>query len=163
LHQETKEFRFRHIRDWMTNTMHPTLERFRQLLLRQEVMIGKLSQADMGIMLVAAALTIPKDATHTEREVTERLHRWVSTVGSNLRDDAVELRRYLIDCRCLQRDPAGRAYTRSEDWPTGWKETAAELESLDIEEFADQVRIEEAERRAARKKAALEKKDTGAA
>ena len=144
------------------NTMHPTLERLRQLLLRQEIIIGKLSQADMGIMLVAAALAIPKDATHTEREVTERLQRWVTTVGSNLRDDAVELRRYLIDCRCLQRDPAGRAYTRSADWPAGWTEIAAELESVDIEQFADQVRIEEADRRAARKKAALEKKDGGA-
>jgi hypothetical protein len=147
----------------MTNTMYSTLDRFRQLLLRQEVIIGKLSQSDMGIMLVAAALAIPKDATHTEREVTERLHRWVSTVGSNLRDDAVELRRYLVDWRCLQRDPAGRAYTRPADWPDKWKEIGKELESLDIEQFADQVRIEEADRRAARKKAALEKKDTGAA
>ena len=142
--------------------MHPTLDRFRQLLLRQEVIIGKLSQSDMRIMLISAALAIPKDATHTEREVTERLQRWVTTVGGNLRDDAVEMRRYLVDCRCLRRDPAGRAYTRSEDWPTGWNEIAAALESVDIEQFADQVRIEEAERRAARKKAALEKKDTGA-
>jgi hypothetical protein len=142
--------------------MNPTLDRFRQILLRQDVIIGKLTQSDMRIMLVAAALAVPKDSTSTEREVTERLYRWVTTVGSNLRDDAVELRRYLVDCRCLRRDPAGKAYTRSEDWPTGWAEIAAELESLDIAQFADQVRIEEADRRAARKKAALEKKDTGA-
>ena len=142
--------------------MYPTLDRFRHLLLRQEVIIGKLSHSDMGIIIVAAALAIPRDSTLTEREVTERLHRWLSTVGSNLRDDAVELRRYLVDCRCLRRDPAGRAYTRSADWPTGWKEIAAVLESQNIEEFADQARIEEAERRAARKKAALEKKDTEA-
>lgn len=145
----------------MTNTMHPTLDRFRQILLRQEVVVGKLSHSDMGIIIVAAALAIPRDSTYTEREVTERLHRWVSTVGSNIQDDAVELRRHLVDCRCLRRDPAGRAYTRSADWPTGWTEIAAELESLDIVQFADQVRIEEAERRAARKKAALEKKDSG--
>jgi len=142
--------------------MHPTLDRFRHLLLRQEVIIGKLSQSDMRIMLTAAALAIPKDATHTEREVTERLYRWVSTVGSNMLVDAVELRRYLVDCRCLRRDPAGRAYTRSEDWPTGWTEIAAALESLNIVQFADQVRIEEADHRAARKKAALEKLDAGA-
>ncbi|MCX6835379.1 MAG: DUF2087 domain-containing protein [candidate division Zixibacteria bacterium] len=142
--------------------MNPTLDRFRQLLLRQDVIIGKLTQSDMRIMLIAATLAVPKDSTSTEREVTERLYRWVTTVGSNIRDDAVELRRYLVDCRCLRRDPAGRAYTRSEDWPTGWKEIATELESLDIVQFAEQVRIEEAERRAARKKAALEKKDAGA-
>ena len=147
---------------WMTHAMHPTLDRFRHLLLRQEVVVGKLSHSDMRIIMVAAALAIPKDSTSTEREVTDRLHRWVTTVGSNMLVDAVELRRYLVDCRCLRRDPAGRAYTRSEDWPTGWTEIAAELESLDIVQFADQVRIEEAERRAARKKAALEKKDTGA-
>lgn len=141
--------------------MHSTIDRFRQLLLRQEVIVGKLSHSDLGIIMVAAALAIPKDATHTEREVTERLHRWLSAVGSNVRDDAVELRRHLVDCRCLRRDTAGRAYTRSEDWPTGWKEIAAELELLDIGQFADQVRIEEADRRAARKKAALEKKDGG--
>jgi hypothetical protein len=142
--------------------MHPIRDRLRQLLLRQEVIVGKLSDTDMGIILVAAALDIPKDSTSTEREVTERLHRWVTTVGSNLQDDAVELRRHLVDCHCLRRDPAGRAYTRSEDWPAKWKEIAAELESLDIAQFADQVRIEEAERRAARKKAAMEKKDEGA-
>ena len=141
--------------------MPPTLDRFRHLLLRQEVIVGKLSQSDMGIMLVAAALAIPRDATHTEREVTDRLYRWLSTVGSNVRDDAVELRRHLVDYRCLHRDPAGRAYTRSEDWPDKWKEIAAELESVDIEQFADKVRIDEAERRAARKKAALEKRDSG--
>ena len=146
----------------MVNTMHPSLDRLKHLLLRQEIIIGKLSPSDRQIMLTAAALAIPKDATHTEREVTERLQRWVTTVGSNLRDDAVELRRYLVDCRCLQRDPAGRAYTRVGHWPTGWSEIAAELEPLDIAQFADQVRIEEADRRAARKKAALEKKDGGA-
>src|SRR5512137_2464502 len=121
--------------------MNPVLERFRQLLLRQEINVGKLSQPDQRIIMVAAALTISKDTTHTEREVTEQLQRWLSTVGSNLQVDAVELRRYLVDYRCLKRDPAGRAYTRSEDWPTGWKEIAAELESLDIAQFADQVRI----------------------
>ena len=141
--------------------MHSIQDRFRQLLLRQEVIVGKLNDSDMGIILVAAALSIPKDATSAEREVTERLHHFVSTVGSNFVDDAVELRRYLVDCRCLRRDPAGRAYTRSDDWPVKWKEIAAVLESLDIAQFADQVRIEEAERRAARKKAAMEKKDGG--
>ena len=145
----------------MTNITHPIQDRFRHLLLRNEVVVGNLNDSDMGIIIVAAALAIPRDSTSTEREVTERLHRWVTTVGSNLQDDAVELRRYLVDCRCLRRDPAGRAYTRSEDWPARWKEIAAELESLDIVQFADQVRIEEAERRAARKKAALEKKDGG--
>jgi hypothetical protein len=143
------------------NTMHPTLDRLRQLLLRQEIIIGKLSPSDRQIMLASAALAIPKDSTLTEHEVTERLQRWVSAVGSNLRDDAVELRRYLIDCRCLQRDPAGREYTRAAAWPSGWQEIAAVLESQNIEEFADQVRIDEADRRAARKKAALEKKDGG--
>lgn len=141
--------------------MHPTLDRFRHLLLRQEVVVGKLSHSDMGIIIVAAALAIPRESTSTEREVTDRLARWISTVGSNLLVDAVELRRYLVDCRCLRRDPAGRAYTRSEDWPTKWKEIAAELESLAIAQFAEQVRTDEAERRAARKKAALEKKGAG--
>jgi len=141
--------------------MHPTLDRFRHLLLRQEVVVGKLSHSDMGIIIVAAALAIPHGSTSTEKEVTERLARWLSTVGSNLQVDAVEMRRYLVDYRCLQRDPAGRAYTRSENWPTGWTEIAAGLESVDIEQFAEHVRLEEAERRAARKKAALEKKDGG--
>jgi hypothetical protein len=145
----------------MTNTLSPTLDRFRQLLLRQEILINKLSHSDMGIIIIAATLAIPRDTTSTEREVTDRLVRWLSTVGSNVQTDAVELRRHLVDCRCLRRDPAGRAYTRSEDWPTDWKEIAAELESRDVTQFAEQVRTEEAERRAARKKAALEKKDGG--
>ena len=142
----------------MTTT--PTLDHLRRLLLRQELGITGLSQSDQGLLLVAAAITIPAATTFTEKEITELLHQWLSTVGSNIRDDAVELRRYLVDSRLLTRDPAGRAYSRSVCWPDKWKEVAADLESIDIEAFAEQVRTEEIERRAARKKAALEKKNS---
>ena len=138
----------------------PTLERLRQLLIKQEVHIGNLNPIDTGVIIVAAALAIPKDVTLTEKEVTERLYQWVTTIGSNVRADAVDLRRYLIDSHSLQRDPAGRAYTRVSEWPAKWKEIASELELLDMGSFADQVRTEEIERRAARKKAALENKDS---
>ncbi len=147
----------------MANILPPTLDRFKHLLLRNEIVISNLSDSDMGIIVVAAALTIPKHATYTEKEITELLGRCLSTVGSNLQTDAVELRRYLVDSRCLHRDPAGRAYTRSDDWPSKWKEIAAELESVDVAQFADQVRTDDAERRAARKKAAMEKKEGGGA
>jgi hypothetical protein len=135
-----------------------TLTRLRQLMIKQEVHIGNLNPIDTGIIMVAATFAIPEGQSLTEKDVTERLYQWVTTIGSNVRADAIELRRYLIDCHCLKRDPAGRVYTRSAEWPPQWKEIAAELETLDIDSFADQVRIEEIEHRAARKKAALEKK-----
>ena len=137
----------------------PTLTRLRRLLLRQELSILGLNQTDQGIMLVSAAVTLPMGATLTEKEITLRLKQWLSSVGSNIRDDAVELRRYLVDSRLITRDPAGKAYTRSAVWPDKWKEIAAELESIDVEAFAEKVRTEEIERRAARKKAAMEKKN----
>lgn len=116
-----------------------------------------LNQTDQGIVLVSAAITIPAGKTFTEKEITERLQQWRSTVGTNLSDDPVEIRRYLVDSKLLARDPAGKAYTRSAVWPDKWKEIAAELGSFDVAAFADQVRTEEIERRAARKKAAMEK------
>ena len=136
----------------------PTRDRLRQLLLRQEMGILGLNQTDQGILLISAAITIPAGTTFTEKEITERLQRWLSTVGTNLSDDAVEIRRYLVDFKLLLRDPAGRAYTRSANWPDKWKEIAAELQSVNIEEFAEEVRTEEIERRAARKKAAMDKR-----
>jgi len=137
----------------------PILDRFKQLLIRHEISLGNLNAVDIGIMIVAASLATPRRAQFAEKEITERLARWLSTVGSNVRTDAVELRRQLVDSRCLERDAAGRVYTRSATWPDKWQEIASELESLDIESFADQVRTEEIERRAARKRAAMEKKD----
>lgn len=137
-----------------------TLARLRQLLLRQETGILGLNQTDQGILLVCAVISIPKGTTLTEKEITQRLQQWLSTVGSNIRDDAVELRRYLVDSRLLARDPAGRAYTRSGEWPDKWQEIALELESVNVDSFAEQVRAEEFERRAARKRAALDKKES---
>jgi hypothetical protein len=136
----------------------PTLDHLRQLLLRQEMSITGLSQTDQGLLLIAAATTIPAGTSFSEKQITQRLQQWLSTVGSNIRDDAVELRRHLIDCRLLTRDPAGRAYSRTVGWPDKWQEIADELDSIDIKAFAEQVRTEEIERRAARKKAAMEKK-----
>lgn len=133
----------------------PTTDRLRKLLIKQEFEIGNLNPVDRTIVMVTAALAIPGGQTFTEKEVTERLYRWVATIGSNVHADAVEMRRYLIDNRCLNRDRAGSSYTRAA-WPSEWKEIAAELEQIDIDSFADRVRTEEIERRAARKKAALE-------
>ena len=139
--------------------MSPILDRFRHLLLRQEVHIGNLSASDLGLIIVAAGLAIPKELSSSEKEVTERLDQWLATVGTNIQADAVEMRRYLVDYRCLERDPAGKVYTRPSAWPTRWQELAAELAPFDLASFAAQVRLEEIERRAARKAEVLRKRD----
>jgi hypothetical protein len=133
------------------------LDRFRILLLRQEVVFGNLGRQELWLIMVAAAWSIPSGESLSEKAVTERLTRWLGTVGCNFRMDAVELRRNLIDFKCLERDPAGREYRRPEIWPMHLSETVSALKGVEIEPFAQQVRAEEVERRAARKKAALEK------
>jgi hypothetical protein len=133
------------------------VDRFRTLLLRQEVVIGNLSREDLWLIMVVAAQSIPSGEALSEKGVTERLAQWLSTVGCNIRMDAVELRRSLIDCRCLERDPAGREYRCPQVWPVHLSETVSALKDMEIESFAQQVRTEEVEHRAARKKAALEK------
>jgi hypothetical protein len=137
-------------------------DRLRSLLLRQEVVVGNLKRDDLWVVVAAAASAIPKGVSLNEKEVTERLTRWLGRVGENVRMDPVELRRLLVDYRCLVRDAAGREYLRPAEWPDALKETARGLEAMDIESFADQARAEELERRAARKKAALEKKEGSA-
>ncbi|MFZ1682549.1 MAG: DUF2087 domain-containing protein [Candidatus Zixiibacteriota bacterium] len=134
-------------------------DRLRSLLLRQEVVVGNLKRDDLWVVVAAAASAIPKGESLNEKDVTERLTRWLGRVGENVRMDSVELRRLLVDYRCLVRDAAGREYQRPAEWPDALKETARGLEGMDIESFADQARAEELERRAARKKAALEKKE----
>ncbi len=141
-----------------TDTNAAVADRLSTLLLRQEVVVGNLKRDDLWVITVAAAMSIPSGTPQTEKEVTERLARWLGRVGENVRMDAVELRRLLVDYRCLVRDTAGREYQRPVEWPDALKETARALQEIEIEAFADRVRTEEMERRAERKKAALEGK-----
>jgi hypothetical protein len=141
------------------DTSSAVTDQLRNLLLRQEVVVGNLKRDDLWVIVAAAALAVPKGTPLSEKEVTERLTRWLGRIGENVRMDAVELRRLLVDYRCLVRDSAGREYQRPVEWPDALTETARGLEALDLESFADQARTEELERRAARKKAALEKRE----
>jgi len=136
--------------------MTPLESRFKQLILRQELHIGNLNSADIGVVLISATIAIPNRQALTEKDVTQRLQAWLSTVGSNVQADAVELRRHLVDFHLLERDRAGREYRRVTEWPAKWRDIGGELETLDAELFAERVRADEAQERAARKKAALE-------
>lgn len=137
--------------------MPTTLDRLKALLIRKELAIWNLPDGDRDTMLVSAALAIPAETELTEKDVTGRLFQWLSGVGNNVTEDAVELRRYLVDFRLLHRDIAGRVYVRPKELPSKFKEVDAELGAVDLAAFAEQVRADETARRAARKQQALSK------
>ena len=93
-------------------TAHDPLATWRRLCVRNGLSLGGLQsgrQQDFGVVLAAAALAFDDGATYTEAEVNERLKAWLADPGAMLGTDHVELRRWLVDMRLLDRDGYGRA------------------------------------------------------
>jgi tRNA(adenine34) deaminase len=79
-------------------------------------MLGGLAsgrQHDFRVVLAAAALALDEGTDYTEAEVNERLKHWLANAGAMLDTDHVELRRWLVDMRLVERDGYGRRYRRS--------------------------------------------------
>ncbi len=131
----------------------PAVERFAALAIRQGVALGALHSAstrDFDLVLAAAATAFPPERSYTEREVNERLRTFLAGAGAMLATDHVELRRWLVDFRVLERDGYGRAYARARPGD----EIAAfarELAEVDLDALAHTAREADAARRAERK------------
>src|SRR5664279_5619536 len=89
------------------------VDRFAALAVRQHLSLGVLRTANAGdfaLVLAAAVQAFAPDRAYTEREVNDLLRAWLAHAGSMLAVDHVEFRRWLVDCRVLDRDGFGHAY-----------------------------------------------------
>lgn len=96
-------------------TADPT--RLDRLAVKSGVSLGLLSPADRDAVLAFAALHLPASADHDERGVDAVLRSFLASGGAMLRTDHVELRRWLVDARWLERDGFGRCYRLPADAP----------------------------------------------
>ncbi len=130
------------------------IDRFAALSVRNGLSLGILYSsrvADFNLMLAAAAVAFAAGRSYTEREVNDVLRDWLAHEGSMLAVDHVELRRWMVDCRVLDRDDYGRAYTLGVPSPDIGALSAA-LSGTDLRALAATARAQDAQAREERKR-----------
>jgi hypothetical protein len=134
--------------------MTAPVERFSTLAVRQGITLGALYNAnrdDFALVLAAAAAAFATGRAYTEREVNDVLRDWVLHAGAMIEVDHVELRRWLVDNRLLDRDGFGRAYTVGNPAPALAAFVAA-FAGIDLAAVAETARTRYAHVRAERKR-----------
>jgi hypothetical protein len=135
-------------------TSNAAVDRFVVLAVRHNLSLGALRSSntqDFALMLAAAARAIAPDREHTEREINDILREWLANAGSMLAVDHVELRRWLVDTRVLDRDGFGRAYRRGSPDPDVHAFIAA-IGDADLGQVAQAARERDAAARDERKR-----------
>jgi hypothetical protein len=133
---------------------HPAILRFSVLAVRRGLSIGTLHSStagDAALVLAAAAAAFKPDHVYAEREVNDILRDWLAQAGAMLDVDHVELRRWLVDSRLLDRDGFGRAYRRGSPASEAGV-LAAALEDHDLNRIAHDARERDAVARDERKR-----------
>lgn len=136
-------------------TAQDPLATWRRLCVREALSLGGLQSGrrqDFGVVLAAAALAFDDGATYTEAEVNERLKAWLADPGAMLGTDHVELRRWLVDMRLLERDGYGRSYVRA-PVPAPFQPALQALAGWDLGVVTRNARDAHARQRAQRKRA----------
>lgn len=131
----------------------PLAQRYATLAVRHGVSLGALHSAggsDFAVVLAAAAQPFPPGRVFTEREVNDLLRTFLAGAGSMLATDHVELRRWLVDFRLLERDGFGRAYSAGVPAPE-FAAALTQLAGLDLAALAHHAREREATARMERK------------
>lgn len=131
----------------------PAVARFAVLSVRRGISLGVLlsnHRRDFELLLAAAAQRFKSDRGYSEREVNDLLRAFLAGAGAMLGTDHVELRRWLVDFRVLDRDGFGRVYTTGTCAPA-IADFIAQLEGVDLAAVARAKREDDATRRAQRK------------
>ena len=134
--------------------MTTPVDRFSLLSVRHGMTLGALysaSRDDFALVLAAAGAAFASDRTYTEREVNVVLRDWLATAGAMLDVDHVELRRWLVDNRLLDRDGFGHAYTAGTPVPA-MAAFATALSGVDLASVARTARERDARVREERKR-----------
>ncbi len=129
-------------------------ERLAALAVRQGVSLGALqstSARDFSLVLAAAAQRFTAGRNYSEPEVNELLRAFLDGAGGMLATDHVELRRWLVDCRVLERDGYGRAYALGDHPREDIAAAASELAGVDLDALTRAAREADVVRRAERK------------
>jgi hypothetical protein len=130
------------------------LQRFSRLAVRRGISLGVLYSThrdDFKMLLAAAAAAFRPGRSYSEREVNDVLRGWLATTGTMLHVDHVELRRWLVDNRLLDRDGFGRAYTPGSPAPE-LALLVAELSGHDLAAVAESARMQDTTAREERKR-----------
>jgi len=131
----------------------PALTAFRRLAVKRGLLPGVLHGqrfADFVVVSAAAAQGFAPEREYTETEVNEHLKAFLAGAGAMLATDHVDLRRWLVDCRLLERDGFGRRYVRAVA-PEGFATTVEGLRGADLAAIARDACTADAQTRAERK------------
>jgi Uncharacterized protein conserved in bacteria (DUF2087) len=122
------------------------------MLIKQGVMLGGLTPEQRAAALAVVWAGLPEQVMN-EKQVNEALKQGLSAAAQFIDTDPVELRRWLVDVGCLQRDGFGREYrrVRHADLPALCKLAAELLPRADVDAWAAGVRHHHAQRREARR------------
>lgn len=125
-----------------------------QLVVKQGVGLGGLPPAQQVRALGLVWVGLPSVATH-EAGINQVLKAQLAGPAAFLDTDHVELRRWLVDCGCLQRDGYGRAYLQVpvEALPATFQPLARVLQGMDMPAWVEEQRSTQAATRAARRAA----------
>ncbi len=130
------------------------LDRLARLGGRDGVHLASLARREQELVFASAALFLPAGESLTEREANECLKRFLSSAGSMLATDHVELRRWLADAAFIRRTDRGTDYRRGE-LPEWLRDAASTLDQACLSEAVATARDERAQKQAARKQAWL--------
>jgi hypothetical protein len=123
---------------------------WRTTAVKQGVALGALAGDAFAATLAAASLALPGEATLTERDVNDALRAWLAGPGAMLATDHVELRRWLVDAKLVERDGYGRAYRRAPP-PASFAAAVAAMTAIDAAAVAEEARTAHARDRAERR------------
>jgi hypothetical protein len=126
---------------------------FRRLAVKRGVTLASLASGradEFRAALAAAAVRFTPHVAHSEKEVNEILRTFLAGAGAMLAADHVELRRWLVDNRLLDRDGFGRRYERAAT-PEPFAQYAASFTGADLDRSAAEVRAADSEARAKRR------------
>jgi hypothetical protein len=125
-----------------------------QLVVKQGVGLGGLTPAQQVRALGLVWAGLPSQAVN-EAGINQVLKAQLAGPAAVLDTDHVELRRWLVDCGCLQRDGYGRAYRQvpAEALPARFLPLARVLQGMDIQAWVECQRATQTATRAARRAA----------
>ncbi len=129
------------------------LEAWRRAAVKRGVALGSLAGArgdEFAAVLAAASLAIPAARASSERDVNDALLAWLAGPGAMLATDHVELRRWLVDLRFVERDGYGREYRRAAP-PPAYADAIEAMAAADPAALAAQAREDLARDRAERR------------
>jgi hypothetical protein len=128
------------------------LQSLEAMLIKQGLMLGGLTPEQRAAALAVVWAGLPEQVMN-EKQVNDALRQGLSAAAQFIDTDHVELRRWLVDVGCLQRDGFGREYRRVRyaDLPAPCKLAADLLPSPEVDAWAQAVRQRHAQRREERR------------